>query len=195
MHFVTLGQAYWLTGDHRYAEAFVSQASSWIDANPVGMGVGWAASLDVSFRAIQWLWALRLCADSRAVTREFVARLLKSLIEHGRHIEKYLSYYFSPNTHLTGEALGLFYLGMALPELRRAERWRRTGLRILLEQLPKHIRSDGVYFEQASYYHRYTSDFYTHLFAIIQPTGPMGSRYRGKRNRRCGGSSKRRSTT
>ncbi|MGH9768776.1 MAG: heparinase II/III family protein, partial [Blastocatellia bacterium] len=40
MHFVTLGQAYWLTGDHRYAEAFVNQASSWIEANPVGMGVG-----------------------------------------------------------------------------------------------------------------------------------------------------------
>ncbi len=174
MHFVTLGQAYWLTGDHRYVEAFVSQASSWIDANPVGMGVGWAASLDVSFRAIQWLWALSLCADSRAVTREFVARLLKSLIEHGRHIEKYLSYYFSPNTHLTGEALGLFYLGMALPELRRAERWRKAGLRILLEQLPKHLRSDGVYFEQASYYQRYTVDFYTHLFAIIHTNGANG---------------------
>src|SRR5215510_2405521 len=168
MHFVTLGQAYWLTGDHRYAEAFVSQVSSWIETNPVGIGVGWAASLDVSLRAIQWLWALRLCADSRAVTREFVARLLKSLIEHGRHIEKYLSYYFSPNTHLTGEALGLFYLGMALPELRRAEGWRKTGLRILLEQLPKHVSGDGVYFEQASYYHRYTLDFYTHLFVTIQ---------------------------
>src|SRR5262249_40378205 len=174
MHFVTLGQAYWLTGDHRYAEAFVSQASSWIDANPVGMGVGWAASLDVSFRAIQWLWALRLCADSRAVTREFVARLLKSLIEHGRHIEKFLSYYFSPNAHLTGEALGLFYLGVALPELRRAERWRKIGLRILLEQLPKHVRGDGVYFEQASYYHRYTVDFYTHLFAILHTNAANG---------------------
>ncbi|HEY6403973.1 MAG TPA: heparinase II/III family protein, partial [Blastocatellia bacterium] len=171
MHFVTLGQAYWLTGDHRYAEAFVNQASSWIDANPVGLGVGWAASLDVSFRAIQWLWALRLCADSRVVTREFVARLLKSLIEHGRHVEKYLSHYFSPNTHLTGEALGLFYLGTALPELRRAESWRKMGLRILLDQLPKHVRGDGVYFEQASYYHRYTLDFYTHLLAIIRTNG------------------------
>ncbi|HKQ75638.1 MAG TPA: alginate lyase family protein [Blastocatellia bacterium] len=168
MHFVTLGQAYWLTGDHRYAEAFVEQASSWIGANPVGMGVGWAASLDVSFRAIQWLWALLLCADSRAVTGEFVASLLKSLIEHGRHIEKYLSLYFSPNTHLTGEALGLFYLGVALPELRRAEGWREAGLRILLDQLPKHVRSDGVYFEQASYYHRYTADFYTHALAMIR---------------------------
>ncbi len=168
MHFVTLGQAYWLTGDERFAEAFVDQASSWIETNPVGMGVGWAASLDVSIRAIQWLWALSLCADSRTVTCEFVARLLKSLIAHGRHVEKYLSHYFSPNTHLTGEALGLFYLGVALPESRRAEGWRRKGLGILLDQAPKHIRNDGVYFEQASYYHRYTVDFYTHLLAIMR---------------------------
>ncbi|MGH9753469.1 MAG: alginate lyase family protein [Blastocatellia bacterium] len=171
MHFVALGQAYRLTGNERYAKAFVNQVSSWIEANPVGMSVGWAASLDVSIRAIQWLWALSLCADSRAVTREFVVRLLKSLIAHGRHIEKYLSYYFSPNTHLTGEALGLFYLGVAAPELRRAAAWRKTGLRILLDQLPKHIRGDGVYFEQASYYHRYTTDFYTHLLAIIYTSG------------------------
>jgi hypothetical protein len=170
-HFVTLGQSYRLTEDHRYAEEFVKQASSWIDANPAGMGVAWAASLDVALRAIAWLWALHLCADSRAVAEAFVARLVKSLIEHGRHIEKYLSLYFSPNTHLTGEALGLFYLGVALPELRRAESWRRTGLQILLEQLPKHVRKDGVYFEQATYYHRYTADFYIHLLALINANG------------------------
>ncbi len=170
-HFVTLGQAYWLTGDHRYADGFTNQVSSWIDRNPVGMGIGWSASLDVAFRAIQWLWALSLCADSREVTPDFVARMVKSLIEHGCHIEKYLSYYFSPNTHLTGEALGLFYLGVALPELRRAERWRKLGLQILLDQLPKHVRGDGVYFEQSSYYHRYTADFYTHLFALIRANG------------------------
>src|SRR5205085_3731219 len=82
------------------------------------------------------------------------------------HVERYLSTYFSPNTHLTGEALGLFYLGMALPELGRAALWRDTGLRILLEQLPIHIRRDGVYFEQTTYYHRYTVDFYLHLTAL-----------------------------
>src|SRR5262249_49702634 len=150
-HFVTLGQAYWLSGDHRYVEAFVTQASSWIDSNPSGMGIGWSASLDVSFRAIAWLWTLYLCADSETLSPVDITRIVKSLIEHGCHIEKYLSYYFSPNTHLTGEALGLFYLGVALPELRRARQWRMLGLRILIEQLPKHVRSDGVYFEQASY--------------------------------------------
>jgi hypothetical protein len=44
---------------------------------------------------------------SKQVTPKFMARLLVYLAAHGRHIEKYLSHYFSPNTHLTGEALGL----------------------------------------------------------------------------------------
>jgi uncharacterized heparinase superfamily protein len=167
-HFVTLGQAYWLTDDNRFAAGFVDQVSAWIDANPVGMGINWASSLEVAFRSIAWLWALGLCVDSKEVTPDFFARLLKSLIEHGRHIERYLSYYFSPNTHLTGEALGLFYLGLALPELSRSEGWRNLGLRILLDQAAKQMRADGVYFEQSSYYHRYTTDIYTHLFALTR---------------------------
>lgn len=167
-HFVTLGQAYWLTRDNRFSEAFRSQVLHWINSNPVGMGLGWSASLDVAFRAISWIWAIHLCADSTEITEDMMARMLKSLIEHGKHIEKYLSTYFSPNTHLTGEALGLFYLGVAFPELRRADKWRTLGLKILLDQLPKQIRTDGVYFEQASYYHRYTVDFYLHVFILIR---------------------------
>src|SRR5882672_3513570 len=167
-HFVTLGQAYWLTNDNRFAEGFREQVSAWIDANPVGMGINWASSLEAAFRSIAWLWATQMFVDSSVVTPDFFARLLKSLIEHGRHIETYLSYYFSPNTHLTGEALGLFYLGLALPEMIRAGGWRDLGLRIMLEQSRKQVREDGVYFEQSSYYHRYTADFYTHLFALTR---------------------------
>lgn len=170
-HFVTLGQAYWLTGDERYAEAFVGQASAWMDANPLGLGINWVSSLEMAFRVISWLWALHLFAASPCLDDPFFLRALKFLTAHGRHIESYLSYYFSPNTHLTGEALGLFYLGMALPELRRARTWRETGLRILLNQLRAQVRGDGVYFEQASYYHRYTADFYTHLVALAEVGG------------------------
>ncbi|MGH9803181.1 MAG: heparinase II/III family protein, partial [Blastocatellia bacterium] len=108
--FVTLGQAYWLTGDERYAETFVALASSWMDANPPGRGINWASSLEVAFRAISWLWALHLFAASPRLTSEFTVRFFKFLTAFGRHVEKYLSLYFSPNTHLTGEALGLFYL-------------------------------------------------------------------------------------
>ncbi len=167
-HFVTFGQAHRLTGDERFAEAFVAQASSWMDANPPGVGINWASSLEVAFRAVAWIWALHLLAGSRHLSGEFVLRALKHLSAHGRHIEKYLSHYFSPNTHLSGEALGLFYLGVALPEFRRAGKWQRLGLGILVEQLSRQVREDGVYFEQATYYHRYTADFYTHLLVLAR---------------------------
>ena len=42
--------------------------------------------------------------------------MLASIVAHAAHVERYLSLYYSPNTHLTGEALGLFYAGAVFPE-------------------------------------------------------------------------------
>src|SRR5947209_6687989 len=109
-HFMTLGRAYWQTNDETYAETFVAHADAWMAANPPKLGINWASSLEVSFRAIAWLWALHFFKDAKALTPSVLLRLLKFLYAHARHIETYLSTYFSPNTHLTGEALGLFYL-------------------------------------------------------------------------------------
>jgi hypothetical protein len=165
-YLMTLGRAYWLTNDELYAETFVRHLSSWMDANPPKLGINWASSLEVSLRAISWLWALYFFKDSRALKPDFFLRVLKFLYLHARHLETYLSTYFSPNTHLTGEALGLFYIGTLLTEFRAAQRWRERGRRILLEELDRHVRADGVYFEQSSYYHRYTTDFYTHFLVL-----------------------------
>ena len=170
-HFVTLGQAYWLTGDERYAEAFVNQVTSWMDANPPKRGINWVSSLELSLRSISWIWALYLFAESPRLTAQFELRLLKCLLAHGLHLHKYLSHYFSPNTHLTGEALGLVYLGTTLEEFRGAESWKKLGLEILLNELHRQVRNDGVYFEQATYYHRYTADFYTHLLILDRAGG------------------------
>lgn len=167
-YFKTLGRAYWYTRDEAYAETFVAHLDAWMEQNPPGRGLNWVSSLEVALRAISWLWALHFFRDSRALTPPLFLRALKYLYLHGRHLETYLSTYSSPNTHLTGEALGLFYLGTLLPELRCAARWRETGERILMAELRRHVRSDGVYFEQSSYYQRYTSDFYTHLYILKQ---------------------------
>lgn len=166
-YFATLGQAYWLTGDERYAETFVAHVNSWMDQNPPKLGLNWASSLEVAFRSISWLWALYFFKDSPSLTPPVFAKICKFLYLNARHLETYLSTYFSPNTHLTGEALGLFYLGTMLPELKESSRWRDSGLQILIEQLERHVQADGVYFEQSSYYHRYTTDFYLHVWILL----------------------------
>ena len=170
-YFATLGRAYWYTRDERYARTFITHISGWMNHNPPKLGINWASSLEVAFRAISWLWALHFFKNSPHLTPPVFLRMLKFLYLHARHLEAYPSTYFSPNTHLTGEALGLFYLGTVLPEFRRATRWRATATRILISELHRHVRPDGVYFEQSSYYHRYTVDFYTHLLILSQANG------------------------
>jgi hypothetical protein len=165
-YFATLGRAYWQTNDERYAEVFAAHLESWMDENPPKLGINWSSSLEVAFRAISWLWAFHFFKNSPRLHPALFLRALKYLYLHARHLETYLSTYFSPNTHLTGEALGLYYLGTLLPEFSRAARWRETGLKVLDAALDFQVRPDGVYFEQASYYHRYTADFYAHLYLL-----------------------------
>lgn len=170
-HFMVLGRAFQVTGRLIYAEIFADQLVGWMAANPPKRGVNWASSLEVAYRAIAWLWAIELFRGAAALTPDLLARALKFLYVHGRHLERHLSTYFSPNTHLTGEALGLLYLGVMLPELRRASRWREQGWRILERELPIQVHTDGVYFEQTTYYHRYTADIYLHAIGVAELAG------------------------
>src|SRR5690348_8745128 len=142
-----------------------------MQANPPGIGINWASSLEVSYRMISWCWALHLFHGSAALTPELHADMSGWVRTHAAHVEKYLSHYFSPNTHLTGEALGLFYAGVLFPELPRAHRWRKTGMRVLLEQLPRQVLPDGVYFEQATCYQRYTAEIYLHFLILAGHNG------------------------
>ena len=168
---VRLAQAFAITGDRRYAVAAVDAIERWIDANPVGRGINWASSLEVAFRLIAWVWVLGLLRDSAAMSPAFTTKLFASIHAHAAHVRKYLSYYFSPNTHLTGEALGLFYAGTLFPHFRDAADWRATGMRILVEQSRIQIGDDGVYFEQSTCYQRYTCEFYLHFLLLAARSG------------------------
>lgn len=168
---IDLGAAWWLTGDEHYARGMIAALTQWMNANRPKRGVNWGSSLEVAFRAISWIWALEFLRRSPMLGSETFARLTKYLVLHGRHLERYLSTYFSPNTHLTGEALGLYYLGTYFPELTQAAVWRERGADILLDQLTRHVLRDGVYFEQSVHYQRYTIDFYTHLWLLDEANG------------------------
>ena len=147
-----------------------SHLESWLADNPPRQGVNWVSSLEVAYRAIVWCWLLWMLRDApwRAELR---MRLLISLAAHARHVERYLSTYFSPNTHLTGEALGLFYVGTVLPHMSHARRWRAKGAAILEEAIGRQVYPDGVYFEQASQYQRYTAEIYLHYVLLAAASG------------------------
>ncbi|MEX0902954.1 MAG: alginate lyase family protein [Pseudohongiellaceae bacterium] len=166
-----LGQAYRLTGDERYCHVFSLQIRDWMRNNPPGLGINWSSSLEVSIRLISWCWALFLFRGSRALSPTLFVEMLAWMRTHACYIERYLSYYFSPNTHLTGEALGLYYLGTLMPELQGADRWRSLGRQILEKQIHCQVHPDGVYFEQSSRYQYYTVEIYLHFGILAARNG------------------------
>jgi hypothetical protein len=163
-----LAQAYWLTADRRYAQEAADLVDDWSRANPYGVGLNWSSSLEAAFRLISWSWAFVLIRDAGVLSPQEFLGLIAQVRLHAAHIERYLSRYFSPNTHLTGEALGLFYAGVLFPELPEASRWRKLGRQILIDESRRQIHADGVFFEQATCYQRYTIDFYLHFLILAE---------------------------
>lgn len=161
-HLVTLAKAWLLKGDARYPQELISQWYQWQQANPYPLGINWVSSLEAAFRSLSWIWVDQLLLDCPQVTEQFRSDLLEELAFHGRHIERYLSTYFSPNTHLLGEAVALFFIGALYPLISSAERWKKKGLAIVQQEAERQVRPDGVYFEQSFYYHVYALDLFLH---------------------------------
>jgi len=159
-----------LDQETRRFDLIQSHLESWLADNPPRHGVNWVSSLEIAYRAISWCWLLWMLREA-PWRPDLRTRLTRSLEAHARKVERYLSTYFSPNTHLTGEALGLFYVGTVLPHSPHAQRWRKKGSAILESAIHRQVYPDGVYFEQASQYHRYTAEIYLHYLLLANATG------------------------
>jgi len=170
-HFVTLAKAFQLTGDGRFAGEIFAQWKHWHEQNPYPIGVNWASSLEVAFRTLSWIWTFFFLQNAELFRPDLRSQWLSALELNGRHIENYLSTYFSPNTHLLGEALALFAVGVLFPGFRSASRWRRRGWDILVNESAKQVRSDGFYFEQSTYYHVYALDMFLHARILAELNG------------------------
>ena len=168
-HFVTLAKAYRLSGNEKFAAEIFTQWKHWHAENPYPIGTNWASSLEVGFRSLSWIWMYQLLQGSAALPDEFHKEWLHAQAANGRHLETYLSTYFSPNTHLLGEAVALFFIGVMCPELPQAECWKKLGWEVTRKQAERQVQPDGMHFEQSTYYHVYALDFFLHagLLALI----------------------------
>ncbi len=168
-HLLVLAQAYALSGDSRNLDEICLQIESWIAGNPFHRGTNWASALEVAFRALSWIWIDQLVG--RSMPAGFRSRWLHMLYLHGCHLANNLSFYFSPNNHLVGEALALHALGLYFAGRPRVRRWEETGARVMREQMDRQIRADGSSFEQSTYYQLYLLDMFS-LHAALASPGP-----------------------
>ena len=163
-HLVLLAQAYVISGREEFAQHVLTQLEDWWKENPFQRGMNWTSALEVGFRALSWIWIWHLIGDR--MPPAFRQRFLAELYRHGLYLEYNLSIYFSPNTHLLGEAVALHALGRLFPKFQRAESWRMLGREIVFAHMDSRVKRDGSYFEQSTYYHVYALDMFAFHAAL-----------------------------
>lgn len=151
---VTLGAA----GAYADAPAFVSAAErwwvSWLDANPTGVGVNWALAMEAALRASHWVLALAWLEDRIAPALR--ARVLASLVLHGRFVRRQLEW-VSPvlGNHFFSNLAGLAVLGAVFRDRREGRRWLAFAHDQLEREVPHQFLPDGANFEASLPYHRF----------------------------------------
>ncbi len=170
-HFLTLGIAYLLSKEERYALEFAEQIQSWLVQNPVGMGINWTESVEIAIRLISWTWSIPLLLSSSHLSPSLLTAILNGILLQAIHIRRNLSLYTSPNTHLIGEGVALFILGVVFREFKEAEAWRSIGRSLLESEILKQTGGDGVYRECSLYYHCYAVEFYLLALLVAEHNG------------------------
>ena len=151
----TLGRAYLLSGDERFAAAFWRRFEEFDQANPPNLGPNWASAQEAALRLLAYAFGAGVFEPSKASSPERKARLSASAAEHAARILPTLSYARAQhNNHLLCEALGLYAAGRCLADHPQAQNWLETGWSELNMALQAQIAADGTYAQHSVSYHR-----------------------------------------
>jgi len=171
-HFAALGQAYWLSGDERYAREFVAEITDWIERNPWYYGINWSCTMDVALRAVSWIWGFFFFANSEACrSGAFRSAFLSSLWLHGEFIEANPEYAEVNGNHYLVDGVGLVFLGGFFRRSRAGRRWLRKGREIVVDEIFKQTTQDGVDFEQSTAYHRLVLEAFLTSYLVLRNVG------------------------
>lgn len=155
-HFLTLGQAYWLTGDEKYTREYIYQIIDWIENNPTEFGVNWSCTMDTAIRVCNWVISLFYFKHSKLLNEKFYFKICKNIFSHGTHIRNNLEKVFfeSRTNHYLSDIVGLLYSGLFFYESNQGKVWFDFASEELRNQMRRQIYNDGCDFEASTHYHR-----------------------------------------
>ena len=149
---ICLGQAYAMTKDEKYAQAFVSQLQHWIKTVPQTCEKAWR-SIEVGLRLEYWLKAVCYFKSSPAMTDEVVELFCESIVEHCEFLMKIWNPYNLMSNWGVLANHGMFMAGVMLPESASTKQYAEEAIRRLSLNLQMQVYRDGMQWEQSPMYH------------------------------------------
>ncbi len=160
-HLTVLAAAYAITKDDSYAEEVKKQIFSWVDQNPVLIGVNWLSPLEVGIRLLSWVWCERLLRGSNAYDILFSKNspIWMAIYQQMFFISKSFCSGSSANNHLIGEMACLYVSCQSFPLQKKCKKWIKLSKNILEKEIPRQTFSNGINRELAFGYQFFVLDF------------------------------------
>lgn len=177
-HFRTLADAYWETGQDKYAREIADEILDWTASNPAPQFArgghdeckAWQTLTTGIRLADTWPHALYRCLGSTAFSDDAICAMFKSVYEQAC----YLRHWMSLGNWLTAESNGLYTAGALFPEFRQAAEWRRVALERLYKQLDDEVYPDGMQFELAIGYNCWVVREFSDIIELADLNGLRG---------------------
>lgn len=174
-YWIALGQAYAVTKDEKYAEAFCRQLDDWIERNPAPPSPTRATltwrTIEAGLRCENWIEAFQYMKKSPHFTPQLFAKMLCSLHEHGQYIAAGFDGWKSISNWGVLENHGLFSLSVFAQEFLCAASWRVLSMERLKETARMQVRQDGMHWEQSPMYHNEVLHCYLDSLIIARNHG------------------------
>ncbi len=170
-YFVTLGKAYIITGNEKYAKEFVDELRDWIEKNPIPFGINWLHSQETALRMQSWIWAFYIFRNSQHFNLELKTLFFKSLYKHAEYTYWHLSRHLVTHNHLISEICGLIIFYSVFPEFKSAEKKFNELIKILKQELIKQIWENGPSGELSTNYHLFVLDSFLITKIVLEKIG------------------------
>ena len=167
--FVTLGQAYQISGDEKYARRFEEMLLSWIEQAECPENANAHATLtwrtiEAGIRLGTWTSAIHMLIRARALSDHAITMFFLSICEHGYR----LRYFNTGYNWLIIEMSGLFKVGVFYPFLKEGRALTEYAFSRMQEQLSFQIYPDGFQYELTDGYHRGIINDYVGMMEIAR---------------------------
>jgi heparan-sulfate lyase len=165
----SMAQAYWHTGDEKYAKEWCSQLIDWTLKNPNDKEHNYAwRSIETGIRGYRWSGLFQYFIDSPNFSPAVMVAFLNSCHDHAEHL---MTKYSTKSNWGLMEAEGLAFIAITFPEFKESGQWLAEAVRRLNNEIDIQVYPDGQQRELAMGYHLGSIDWFLRTYDLAKMNG------------------------